>query len=152
MRFDSNDYSVPVRWAHHPIVVKGYWQEVVLCAQGQEEVGRVSGISADAVWLHTEMSDAVRSAGWDNWNLRHREKTSRYAEFRSTAPVQSPGNERSGRSNSLKRKRRSSSPAWCCTDRMAGIQLRQRGSVFDQRRTTPARYGKKPVVAARGAG
>ena len=36
VRFDSNDYSVPVRWAHHPIVVKGYWQEVVLCAQGQE--------------------------------------------------------------------------------------------------------------------
>ena len=34
VRFDSNDYSVPVRWAHHPIVVKGYWQEVVLCAQG----------------------------------------------------------------------------------------------------------------------
>ena len=28
VRFDSNDYSVPVRWAHHPIVVKGYWQEV----------------------------------------------------------------------------------------------------------------------------
>lgn len=36
VRFDGNDYSVPVRWAHHPIVVKGYWQEVVLCAQGQE--------------------------------------------------------------------------------------------------------------------
>jgi len=36
VRFDSNDYSVPVRWAHHPIVVKGCWQEVVLCAQGQE--------------------------------------------------------------------------------------------------------------------
>ena len=35
VRFDSNDYSVPVRWAHHPIVVKGYWQEVVLCAQGK---------------------------------------------------------------------------------------------------------------------
>ena len=36
VRFDSNDYSVPVRWAQHPIVVKGYWQEVVLCAQGEE--------------------------------------------------------------------------------------------------------------------
>mgnify|MGYP003338519148 FL=1 len=35
VRFDSNDYSVPVRWAHHPIVVKGDWQEVVLCAQGE---------------------------------------------------------------------------------------------------------------------
>jgi hypothetical protein len=36
VRFDRNDYSVPVRWAHHPVVVKGYWQEVRLYAQGQE--------------------------------------------------------------------------------------------------------------------
>jgi len=36
VRFDRNDYSVPVRWAHHPIVAKGFCQEVVLCAQGQE--------------------------------------------------------------------------------------------------------------------
>jgi hypothetical protein len=25
VRFDGNDYSVPVRWAHHPVVVKGDW-------------------------------------------------------------------------------------------------------------------------------
>ncbi len=31
VRFDSNDYSVPVSFAHHPIVVKGYCEEVVLC-------------------------------------------------------------------------------------------------------------------------
>ena len=36
VRFDTNDYSVPVCWAHHPIVVQGYWPEVVLFAQGQE--------------------------------------------------------------------------------------------------------------------
>jgi hypothetical protein len=36
VRFDRNDYSVPVSWAHHPIVAKGSYQEVVLCAQGQE--------------------------------------------------------------------------------------------------------------------
>jgi len=36
VRFDRNDYSVPVQWAHHPIVAKGFCQEVVLCAQGQE--------------------------------------------------------------------------------------------------------------------
>lgn len=36
VRFDKNDYSVPVRWAHHPIVAKGYCEEVVLCAQGVE--------------------------------------------------------------------------------------------------------------------
>jgi transposase len=29
-RFDRNDYSVPVAWAHHPVVVKGYVDRVVL--------------------------------------------------------------------------------------------------------------------------
>jgi len=27
-RFDDNDYSVPVRWAHHPVLIKGYTDEV----------------------------------------------------------------------------------------------------------------------------
>ena len=36
VRFDRNDYSVPVRWAHHPIVAKGSCEEVVLCADGGE--------------------------------------------------------------------------------------------------------------------
>jgi len=36
VRFDGNDYSVPVQWAHQPVVVKGYWQEVVLFTQGRE--------------------------------------------------------------------------------------------------------------------
>ena len=36
VRFDCNDYSVPVQWAHQSVVVKGYWQEVVLYAQSQE--------------------------------------------------------------------------------------------------------------------
>jgi transposase len=31
VRFDSNDYSVPVRWAHHPVVVKGYVDRVEIC-------------------------------------------------------------------------------------------------------------------------
>lgn len=39
MRFDSHGYSVPVRRAHHLIVVKGGYQQAVLNAQG-EEVGR----------------------------------------------------------------------------------------------------------------
>ena len=30
MRFDGNDYSVPVRYAHHPVVVKGYVDRVVI--------------------------------------------------------------------------------------------------------------------------
>lgn len=36
VRFDCNDYSVPVQWAHQTVVVKGYWQEVVISAQGLE--------------------------------------------------------------------------------------------------------------------
>jgi pectinesterase len=36
------------------------------------------------VFLNTEMSDAIRPAGWDNWNDPAREKTVRYAEYRST--------------------------------------------------------------------
>ena len=31
VRFDCNDYSVPVRYAHHPVVVKGYIDRVVIC-------------------------------------------------------------------------------------------------------------------------
>ena len=34
-RFDRNDYSVPVRYAHHPVVVKGYVQRVELCHKEQ---------------------------------------------------------------------------------------------------------------------
>lgn len=36
VRFDSNDYSVPVRWAHHPVVVHGYCQRVIIYSQGEE--------------------------------------------------------------------------------------------------------------------
>ena len=36
VRFDCNDYSVPVRWAHHPVVVHGFCQEVVIYSQGEE--------------------------------------------------------------------------------------------------------------------
>lgn len=35
VRFDDNDYSVPVRHAHSHVVVKGYVDRVVLCADGQ---------------------------------------------------------------------------------------------------------------------
>jgi hypothetical protein len=31
VRFDENDYSVPVAWAHHPVVVKGYVDRVRIC-------------------------------------------------------------------------------------------------------------------------
>jgi len=31
VRFDRNDYSVPVRYGHHPVTVKGYWDRVEIC-------------------------------------------------------------------------------------------------------------------------
>ena len=45
VRFHSNDYSVPVRYGHHPVTVKGYWDRVVIC-RGHEEIashGRLWG-------------------------------------------------------------------------------------------------------------
>ena len=33
VRFDDNDYSVPVAYAHHEILIKGYVERVVLCHQ-----------------------------------------------------------------------------------------------------------------------
>jgi len=38
VRFDDNDYSVPVPYAHHEILIKGYVDRVVLC-HGDQEVG-----------------------------------------------------------------------------------------------------------------
>lgn len=35
VRFDCNDYSVPVRYAHHPVVVKGYVDRVEICREAQ---------------------------------------------------------------------------------------------------------------------
>jgi transposase len=35
VRFDDNDYSVPVRYAHHPVVVRAYVDRVVLSHKGE---------------------------------------------------------------------------------------------------------------------
>ena len=39
---------------------------------------------ASVTFLNTEMSDVVRPVGWHNWDKPAREKTSRYAEFKSS--------------------------------------------------------------------
>jgi transposase len=54
VRFDRNDYSVPVRYAHHPVVVKGYVERVEVCHREAEvaEHGRLwgrEGVSFDPV-------------------------------------------------------------------------------------------------------
>jgi hypothetical protein len=35
VRFDDNDYSVPVRYAHHPVVVRAYVDRVVIGHKGE---------------------------------------------------------------------------------------------------------------------
>jgi len=35
VRFDTNDYSLPVRWAHHPVQVKGFVDRVEIWTQQQ---------------------------------------------------------------------------------------------------------------------
>jgi pectinesterase len=41
---------------------------------------------AQVVWLHTDMCDAIRPEGWDNWKKSNAEKTVNYAEFDSSGP------------------------------------------------------------------
>jgi len=41
---------------------------------------------ASVIFLDTEMSAVVRPVGWHNWDKPAREKTSRYAEYRSIGP------------------------------------------------------------------
>jgi pectinesterase len=45
---------------------------------------------SNVIFLNTEMSDVVRSEGWQNWNLPAREKTARYAEFNSSGAGANP--------------------------------------------------------------
>jgi hypothetical protein len=35
VRFDDNDHSVPVRYAHRPVVARGYVDRVVLGHKGE---------------------------------------------------------------------------------------------------------------------
>ena len=49
-------------------------------------LGRPWRAFASVIFLTTQMSDVVRPVGWHNWDKPDREKTSRYAEFKSTGP------------------------------------------------------------------
>ena len=41
-------------------------------------------------FLNTEMADTIQPAGWDNWRDPAKEKTARYAEYKSTGPGANP--------------------------------------------------------------
>ncbi len=53
-------------------------------ADAKTYLGRPWREHAKTVFLHTEMSNAVQPAGWDNWRKPSAEKTTFYAEFGST--------------------------------------------------------------------
>jgi hypothetical protein len=52
VRFDDNDYSVPVRYAHHPIVAKGYADRVVLCHKGLKVAEHSRSWGKEGVFLN----------------------------------------------------------------------------------------------------
>ena len=49
----------------------------------QTYLGRPWRDYSAVVYLNTNMTEVVRAAGWNNWDLPAREKTARYAEFNS---------------------------------------------------------------------
>ena len=53
-------------------------------------LGRPWRAFSSVTFLTTEMSHSVRPAGWHNWDLPDREKTSRYAEYNSTGAGANP--------------------------------------------------------------
>ena len=55
---------------------------------------------AATTYLNTEMSDAVRPLGWNDWGHADRQPTSRYSEFNSTGPGASP-NQRANWTHAL---------------------------------------------------
>jgi hypothetical protein len=78
VRFDNNDYSVPVAFAHHPIVVKGYCTQVVLCHLGQvvarhERIWKKEQVSFDPVHylalLERKPGALDQARPLENWRL-----------------------------------------------------------------------------------
>jgi pectinesterase len=53
-------------------------------------LGRPWRSFAGVIFLNTEMSSVVRPEGWNNWNQPDREKTARYAEFKSRGAGANP--------------------------------------------------------------
>jgi pectinesterase len=63
-------------------------------------LGRPWRAFSSVTFLNTELPNAVRPEGWDNWKQPDREKTARYNEYKSTGPGAKP-NERVNWSHQL---------------------------------------------------
>ena len=70
VRFDCNDYSVPVRYAHHPVVVKGYVDRVEVCYRPQvpESSTGKSGLPRTDDCGSGRTSHSSRCIIWHYWN------------------------------------------------------------------------------------
>ncbi len=55
-------------------------------------LGRPWRIYASTIYLHCELSEAVRPEGWFDWKKPEAHATARYAEFDNTGPGASPAN------------------------------------------------------------
>ena len=77
LRFENNDYSVPVRYAHHPVVVKGYVDRVEICRKDKriavhERLWGKEGVRMDPVHYLAllekkpgALDDARALQGWE---------------------------------------------------------------------------------------
>ena len=68
VRFENNDYSVPVRYAHHTVVVKGYVDRVEMCRKDRriavhERLWGKEGVRMDPVHYPGASGKEARGAG-----------------------------------------------------------------------------------------
>jgi pectinesterase len=64
--------------------------KITAAADVKTYLGRPWRAFSAVTFLKTEMCDAIRPEGWNNWDQPEREKTARYAEYDSTGPGAAP--------------------------------------------------------------
>jgi transposase len=78
VRFDTNDYSVPTQWAHHPVVVKGYIDRVEIFYKDKriavhDRLWRKEGVTFDPVHylavLEGKPGSLDHARPLEDWNL-----------------------------------------------------------------------------------
>jgi alpha-L-fucosidase len=80
----STPASQPFGFVFHGGTIRGASPEV------KTFLGRPWRAFGSSIFLNTEMAEAVRPAGWNNWGDPSREKTTRFAEFGSKGPGANP--------------------------------------------------------------